>query len=60
VAIKVMADHRKNDAGALSRFLREARAVAALKHPNIVQICDVGQEGKIHFIVMEYIAKNQS
>jgi serine/threonine protein kinase len=39
----------------VERFLREARAVAALDHPNIVRMHDVGREGEVHFLVMEYV-----
>ena len=38
-----------------ARFAHEAEAVAALRHPNIVQIHDFGTEGDITFIVMEYV-----
>src|SRR6266705_5411405 len=37
------------------RFEREARAVARLNHPNIVQVYDFGKEGKVAYIVMEFI-----
>ncbi len=37
------------------RFLREARAVGKLSHPNIVTIYDVGQEGDLHYIAMEFL-----
>lgn len=42
VAIKVLPSHLSSDADALARFEREAKAVAALSHPNILAIHDVG------------------
>lgn len=55
VAVKVLpAAHAENSA-AVQRFHREARAVAALDHPNIVKAYDIGREGKNHFLVMEYV-----
>lgn len=56
VAIKVLSPQQAGDVGALERFEREARAVAALRHPNIVQAYDIDQEGNYHYIVMEYVA----
>jgi len=58
-AIKVLAASRVNDASYLDRFLREARSVAALDHPNIVRAYDVdffeqGEE-KIYYLAMEYV-----
>jgi WD40 repeat protein/serine/threonine protein kinase len=55
VAVKVLPFSKVDDPSHLERFRREARAVAALDHPNIVRAHDVGQEGKLHFLVMEYI-----
>jgi serine/threonine-protein kinase len=55
VAIKVLPQARLEDSSYLQRFHREAQAVAALDHPNIVRAYDVDQEGKMHFLVMEYV-----
>lgn len=55
VAIKVLPKERVNDSSYLARFRREARAAAALDHPNIVRAYDIGNEGNIHFLVMEYV-----
>lgn len=56
VAIKVLPAARVDDSSYLERFHREAQAVAALDHRNIVRAYDVDQEGKVHFLVMEYVA----
>src|SRR5690348_12878598 len=55
VAIKVLPDHLAQDAEALTRFEREAKAVAALSHPNILAIHDFGKEQGISFAVMELL-----
>ena len=55
VAIKVLHPQYEADAGAVSRFEREARSVARLVHPGIVAVYDVGYDGDRHFIVMEYV-----
>ncbi len=55
VAIKVLPKHRVADTSYLARFHREARAAAALDHPNIVRAYDVDNEGNTHFMVMEFI-----
>jgi serine/threonine protein kinase len=55
VAVKVLPTSRSKDPSALERFYREARAVAALDHPNIVRAYDIDQDGDVHFLVMEYI-----
>src|SRR4030095_14497030 len=55
VAIKVPAPILAGNDKARGRFLREARSASILSHPNICTIHEVGQEGDLNFIVMEYI-----
>src|SRR5215475_9455325 len=55
VAVKVLPTAKAEDPAALERFYREARAVAALDHPNIVRAYDIDQAEKLHFLVMEYV-----
>jgi serine/threonine protein kinase len=55
VAVKVLPAAKADDPAALERFYREARAVAALDHPNIVRAYDIDQDEKLHFLVMEYV-----
>jgi RNA polymerase sigma-70 factor (ECF subfamily) len=56
VAVKVLPERLANTAEALPRFKREAKALAALSHPNLVSIFDVGTEQGISFVVMEFLA----
>lgn len=55
VAIKLVGRHLQSDPAVTERFLREARAVATLRHPNIVQIYDFGRYEGGHYMVMEYV-----
>lgn len=55
VAMKVLSERLAEDSAALSRFEREAKAVAALSHPNILAIHDFGQSGRVSFAVMELL-----
>jgi serine/threonine protein kinase len=55
VAVKVLPAAKAADPSSLERFYREARAVAALDHPNIVHAYDVDQDDNLHFLVMEYV-----
>ena len=55
VAIKVLPSRPSFDGQASARFDREARAIAALNHPHICAIYDVGQEGDCQFFVMELL-----
>ena len=53
VAVKLLSPELANDAEALSRFRREATAIAALKSPHVVRIHDVGSADGVPFFVME-------
>jgi predicted Ser/Thr protein kinase len=55
VAIKVLPAGLAGHADFRERFEREARAVAALRHANIVQVYDFGDAGGMYYMVMEYI-----
>src|ERR1035441_424375 len=55
VAVKVLPQSRAADADALARFEREALAVAALSHPNILSIFDFGEQDGISYAVMELL-----
>ncbi len=55
VTIKLMRSEFTSDEDFVRRFRREAQAVASLSHPNIVSIYDVGREGEMHYLVMEYV-----
>src|SRR5512137_119361 len=55
VAIKVLPAQHMGDPVRKQRFLREAQAVSALNHPNIVTLYDVGESGDLSFLVMEHV-----
>lgn len=55
VAIKVLKSEFSEDVGFVTKFRTEAQSAAALQHPNIVNIYDVGSENGLHYIVMEYV-----
>lgn len=55
VAIKQLAGGRMQESGEIMRFRREAEAMAALAHDNIVVVFDHGYHGGSYYIVMEYI-----
>lgn len=59
VAIKVMRASLGRDPGLMEHFLREARAAAAINHPNIVQIYSCGKEQGQPYIVMELVSANR-
>lgn len=55
VAIKVLKSDFAQDSSFVTKFRAEAQSAAALEHPNIVNIYDVGSEDGLYYIVMEYI-----
>jgi serine/threonine protein kinase len=55
MAVKVLRGANSEDPVAIKRFYREAKAAASLQHPNIVRAYDVGQDDKLHFLVMDYV-----
>jgi serine/threonine protein kinase/Tol biopolymer transport system component len=55
VAIKVLPPHASAISDLKQRFEREAQTIASLKHPNICMLHDIGREGGLDFIVMEYL-----
>ncbi len=55
VAIKVLPAEFASDPERLARFEQEARAAAALNHPHIAAVFDVGTEDGTHFMVQEYL-----
>jgi Tol biopolymer transport system component len=55
VAIKVLPSHLAADSQFRNRFDREARAISALDHPHICALYDVGRDGQVDFLVMQYL-----
>ena len=55
VCVKILSPALTNDKKAVELFLTEARAIAELEHPNIVQVFNVGKEKGYYFIVMSFI-----
>ena len=55
VAVKILPRALANDTNALARFEREAKAVAALSHPNIITIFDIGSEDGVPYIATELL-----
>ncbi len=58
VAVKILREHFARDQRFVARFEREARAAAAVSHPNIVNVFDYGRDGNTLFITMEWVDGN--
>jgi eukaryotic-like serine/threonine-protein kinase len=58
VALKILPPDVAGDPERLARFQREARAVAALNHPNVVTLYSVEESEGVHFLTMELIEGN--
>ncbi|RKN42282.1 Stk1 family PASTA domain-containing Ser/Thr kinase [Streptomyces hoynatensis] len=56
LALKVMHTSLAQDAAFVARFIREAKSVARLDHPNIVGVLDQGTDGPYVYLAMEYVA----
>src|SRR5262249_11096802 len=54
VALKVLPPRAGADPDAVARFQREAKALAKVSHPNVIQAHDAGEDRGRHFLVMEY------
>jgi serine/threonine protein kinase/Tfp pilus assembly protein PilF len=55
VALKILPAELASNRDRMERFIREAKSAAALSHPNIAQIFEIGEEAGTHFIAMELI-----
>lgn len=55
VALKVLARHLASDINFVSRFQKEARAIARVNHPNILAVYDVGDDQGVNYMIMELI-----
>lgn len=55
VAIKLIHPHLSTDPDFIYRFKKEAAAVAAFRHPNIVQVYDFNVDGEVYYMVLEFI-----
>jgi serine/threonine-protein kinase len=55
VAVKVLHDHLAERADIVQRVALEGKAAARIRHPNIVDVSDVGSEGGISYLVMELL-----
>ena len=55
VALKILPPDLALKQERMARFVREAKAAAALNHPNIAHIYEIGEQNSLHFIAMEYV-----
>src|SRR5262245_15885632 len=55
VAIKALPEHVAGDPDLRQRFEREAKAISSLSHPHICTLHDIGRDGGVEYLVMEYL-----
>jgi serine/threonine protein kinase len=55
MAVKLLLEGKHLRKGYLERFYREARASISLNHPNVVRAFELGRDGDVHYLVMEYV-----
>src|SRR5579863_3842273 len=55
VALKVLPPEFAHDPDRMHRFVQEAKLASALTHPNVATIFEIGQEGELWFLAMEYV-----